>query len=278
MGDSSDNVKGVPGIGEKTAVKLIKEYGSVEQLLKSPKSDEKIMAKISQNLETVKRARELVSLNESVPLKLSWDDCKLTTLDKNRLVPFLKRLEFHTMVTDLFAKGILATSKEEAEKFSENYLTIFKKEELVKLVKQLESVDRLAVDTETTGLNIQKSRLVGISLSWEKEFAAYIPVGHSYLGAPKQLSREEAIDILRPIFESERVQKIGQNLKFDYSILTQAGVRLKNIFFDTMIASYCLDPSKSSHRLKDLVPEYLGRIMMRIEELAAPKGKKSSSR
>lgn len=279
MGDASDNVPSVPGIGEKTALKLVQEHTSVEKLLEKPVNvSEKLKTKLFEYREQIQQAKKLVSLESSVPLQINWEACKLKPIDKTALVPFLKRLEFHSLVTELFSKGILSTSKEEIEKFSGNYETILSETQLKHLVQRLQSSKQFAIDVETTGLNIQKSELVGISVSWKKEFAAYIPLRHRYLGASKQLEIEKVLETLRPVLEDNAIKKIGQNLKFDYSILIQAGVKIKNIHFDTMIASYCLDPSKNSHRLKDLVPEFLGRPMMRIEELAPPASKRSASK
>ncbi len=129
----------------------------------------------------------------------------------------------------------------------------------------------LAVDVETTGLQIHRAELVGISMSWKPGRAAYIPVGHRTLHAPKQIKKEDAFKTLSPILQNPAVEKVGHNLKFDFSILCEEGLVLKNLYFDTMIASYCLDPSRPGHGLKDLASQYLNRNMTRLEELL-PKG------
>jgi len=151
-------------------------------------------------------------------------------------------------------------------------------DELKKLIRELSNVKRFSIDVETTGLDVHQHELVGISVSWKKEHAAYIPLRHRYLGAPKQLTLSIVRNHLKPVLEDASIEKVGQNLKFDLSFLAQEGIYLANIYFDTMIASYCLDPSRPSHRLKDLVSEFLNRDMTRIQELAPKKGKLLSAR
>ena len=268
MGDSSDNIPGVQGIGEKTAVKLIQDYGTIDNLLSNPNGlSEKLKEKILGAEEQIHKSRELVLLKSDVPIQVHWETCRTKPLDPNLVLPILKRLEFHRLVNDLFAKGLLRTPNDSVEKFTRNYKTILTEEDLKWLVETLKSSKRIAVDVETTGLDVYKHELVGISFSWKKEFAAYIPLGHRYLDAPRQLGTEKVLKELGPILEGSSIQKVGQNLKFDFSVLVQAGVRMKTLYFDTMIASYCLDPSRPSHRLKDLASEFLGRDMTRIQEL-----------
>lgn len=277
MGDHSDNVPGVQGIGEKTAIKLIADHGSVEKILQNPDGlSGKLKEKIIQSVEQIKKSKELVILKSDVPVTIDWEKCKTKAPNRDDLVPFLKRLEFHSLVNELFSKGTFSVSKEETKKFSGKYETIMTQEELTRFIQVLESQSRIAIDVETTGLDVHKHELVGISFSWKKEFAAYIPLRHRTLDAPKQLDPEEVLKRLRPLFENPAIQKVGQNLKFDFSFLAQAGLRMKNLHFDTMIASYCLDPSRSSHRLKDLAAEFLGRQMTRIEELAPSISKRRS--
>ena len=274
MGDSSDNIPGVEGIGEKTAVKLIQEYGSVQGLLAAPNGmPTKLKEKLAQSRDQIMKSRELVILREDVPLDVAWDKCKARCDNQATLLPVLKRLEFFKLISELFTKGSFKAPQGEIDKFSTNYSTVLTSQELDALVGNLKGVKRIAVDVETTGLDIQKLDLVGISLSWKKEFAAYIPVGHHYLGVPNQPGLKAVLDALRPILEDESVEKVGQNLKFDFSVLRKAGLRMKNLYFDTMIASYCLDPSKPSHRLKDLVSEFLQRDMTRIQELVPKSGR-----
>lgn len=278
MGDSSDNVPGVPGVGEKTAVKLIQDFGSVDGLMQNlDKLSVKLKDKIQNNKEQLFQSRKLCTLEMNVPIEIAWEKYQLKPLEQGKVVPLLKKLGFHNLLNDLFSKGILSTPKEEIEKFSAHYETILTKDQLDRLVQTLSPTEQIAIDVETTGLNIQRSELVGISVSWGKEFAAYIPLRHAYLGAPEQLSPDVVLNSLRPVLENKNIKKIGQNLKFDFSMLAEAGVRIKNLYFDTMLASYCLDPGRNSHGLKDLALEFLGRHMTRLEELVAKPSSRSKS-
>ena len=268
MGDSSDNIPGVPGVGEKTAVKLIQDFGSLDGLLKSlEKVQGKLKEKLDSSREHIARSRKLVQLETEAPVDVDWDACRLRPQAPETLVPFLKRMEFFRLLNDLFAKGVLATPQAETQKFAERYETVLGERQLKELADRLKASKRFAFDVETTGLNLETARLVGISFAWAPGEAAYLPVGHDYLGVPEQLPLEKALKALRPALEDEKIPKVGQNLKFDYSVLAMHGVRAQNLHFDTMIASYCLDPARASHRLKDLASEFLGRTMTRIEEL-----------
>lgn len=279
MGDSSDNVPGIKGIGEKTAVRLIQDYGSVDELLKNLN---RLSGKIKELFDLYKgqlqKSRELLVLNTHAPIHVDWESCRVQTPKRDVLIPFLKKMEFHKLVSDLISKGMISAPKEETKNISSHYETILNKEQLAQLVQTLNSAEKFAIDVETTGLDVKKSELVGISISWENDFAAYIPLRHSYLGVPEQLHVKEVVESLKPLLENDSIKKVGQNLKFDFSFLTQAGIRMKNLYFDTMVASYCLDPSRNSHGLKDLALEYLGRNMVRIEELVAPSSSRSRSR
>lgn len=268
MGDHSDNVPGVPGVGEKTAVKWIQEYGSVENLLKhtedlSPKMREKVL----EAQETLKMGRELIKLHYDVPLKLDWEHCRIRLQEAQNLVPLFQRLQFNSLINDLTAKGVISRPAGQPAPADTHYETVLTEEAFDAVVNKISSVTAFAIDLETTGLDPQKCDIVGISLSWEKNRAVYIPVGHHYLGAPQQLSAEKVYQKLKPVLENASIRKIGQNIKFDYAFLMKNGIALANHYFDTMVASYCLDPSRKSHGLKDLAQELLGRSMTRIDEL-----------
>lgn len=277
MGDSADNIPGVEGVGEKTAVKIVQENGSIENLLNDPKGlSDKLRGKIESSKAAIEKSLQLVILKEDVPVEVDWNKLTVKPFEKDRLLPFLQKYEFNGIVKDLYAKGIFSSDPGAEEKFSQNYRTVLTKEDLKKLLSGLNGAKRVAVDVETTGLRLFQSELVGISLSWKKGEAAYIPVGHRYLGAPNQIEKKEALNALRPVLEDPSVHKVGQNLKFDFSILAAEGLKIQNLAFDTMVASYCLNPSRISHGLKDLAGEFLGRNMTRIEELL-PAGTKKSS-
>ncbi|OGR83224.1 MAG: DNA polymerase I [Elusimicrobia bacterium RIFCSPLOWO2_01_FULL_54_10] len=278
MGDSSDNIPGAPGVGEKTAVKLIQENGSVEDLLRGPKGvTDKLREKILTSRKLIEMSRELVQLRDDAPVKMDWDHFKVKAQDQGRLLPVLERLEFKTIIRDFFSKGVFETDKKVEVEHSKNYQTILSEGELKTLAGKLGKSDSIAVDVETTGLRLFHSELVGISVSWEKGHAAYIPLAHRTLSAPRQIPKAKVFEALRPVFENPKIKKIGQNIKFDYSMLAAEGLGLKNIHFDTMVAAYVLDPSRPSYGLKDLASEFLGRQMTRLEELVPKEVKKASA-
>ncbi len=276
IGDHSDNVPGVPGVGEKTAVKWIQDFGSVDNLLQNTgKLTEKMREKVLASRETLKMGRELIQLNESVPLPVEWADMKVNLKEAPELVPLFRKLQFNSLINDLTLKGVLSSAPS-APAADVQYTTVLSMEAVKDLAQKLGEREEFALDLETTGLNVRKLQVVGLSFAWEKDKAFYIPVGHRYLGAPDQPDLREVLNLLRPALENPKIRKIGQNLKYDYSVLRESGIETQNLYFDTMIASYCLDPSRKSHGLKDLVQEFLGRTMTRIEELFADSALKSS--
>lgn len=273
IGDSADNVPGVPGIGEKTASKLLQQYGSLDKILTLPDGlSEKIKISIDRNRGQIAQSKDLITLNSAAPIQVDWERCKVALAFPPELEVFCQRLEFYSLLAEVaqpkdIAKSSLGTVALE----NKAYETILSFADLDRLIQKLRAAGRFAVDVETTGLNIQKSHLVGISFSWAKDNAAYVPLGHRALGALPQLDVDSVIKKIKPILEDFNYAVVGHNLKFDYSILAQAGVRMRNMAFDTLIASYCLDPSKNSHKLKDLAAEILGARMTRFNELFSGK-------
>jgi DNA polymerase-1 len=249
-GDSSDNVPGVPGIGEKTAVELIREFGSVEQLLASL---DQLKGKRRDNLATyaeqARLSRELVTLRDDVPLELDYASFALTPPDRQALTRLFKELEFHKLLQEF-------SSEQQAS--AAGYRCVLTREELAALAAALRAAGRFAVDTETTGLDPLRAELVGLSFAVTPGSGWYLPLGHHYLGVPEQLPRPLVLDTLRPLLEDPALAKIGQNIKFDALVLARAGVELQGVETDTMIASYLAQPAAKSHGLDALASDLLG--------------------
>ena len=262
-GDSSDNVPGVPGIGEKTAVKLIQTHGSLENILdeSTPVTPPKLKEKLIQYKEQALLSRTLVTLDRKVPLDRSASDLKLQPKDGPRLKELFQELGFKKFLEDL-GEG------EPAEPpFPMDFRGITVWSELVAFVEKIKKVGRVSLDLETTSEDPMRAEIVGISLAYEEGRAVYIPVGHTYLGAPEQLPLSRVLDLLKGIMEDPSIEKIGQNIKYEWIILKRYGLAYKGKAFDTMIASYLLNPSRRTHNLTQIAQDYLNRRLTTYKEV-----------
>ena len=260
-GDSSDNIPGVPGIGEKTAIALLQEFGTLEKLL--ARGDEvkgKKGEKLREFAEQARLSRRLATIDCSVPLAYTFDDFALTAPDDRRLAALFKEYGFTTMLKELPGRATLST---------EQYRTVLTEEELNRLVADLQGADSFALDLETTSLNPREAKIVGVSLSFREHEAYYIPVGHQYDGAPEQPELDRVLELLRPLITDPARRIIGQNLKYDYQIFRQYGFTLAGIWCDTMLASYLLNPGRSSHGLDSLAAQFLDHKMISFHEVTA---------
>lgn len=269
MGDASDNVPGIPGVGEKTALELIQQFGDLESVLANA---HKVKRKnISQNLkehsDLARLSKKLVTIETSVPFELDLNSLSRREFNLPELKELFKELEFTRFLQEI-------TSREAQEET--RYLTIEKEEEIKEILSRIEIKGEFAIDTETSSLNPIEAELVGISLSLEKGEAFYIPVGHKGEDKDKNLDIDFVLKNFKKILEDERINKIGQNLKFDFEVLKNYGIELKGIHFDTMIGSYLLNPSSRQHRLSNLALEYLDYKMTPISDLIGS-GKKQKS-
>ncbi len=264
-GDSADNVPGVPGIGPKTAVKLIQTYGSMAALyeqiesVSSPKQREKLLNHKDQAL----LSRKLVTIDTHAPVEFNMDDLKATSPDEEALATLFQELEFRQLQHE-FQKA--------EEQPAVEYRAILTSEELDALVKRLEKSSLITIDTETTSQNPMAATLVGVSVALKPFEAFYIPCGHRYMGAPDQLKWTHIRDRLQPILENEKIAKVGQNIKYDWTVLKRHGADLKGVAFDTMLASYLLNPSKRAHNLDQIALDFLGHKNISYSEVAG-KGK-----
>lgn len=263
MGDTSDNVPGIPGIGEKTAIKLIQEHGTLEKLLASAGSVKgKVGTLLATYAQSARDSWALVSLHHEVPLNVDWNACQVHPPNPATLTPFLQRMEFSGLLKDL-----VPTSPVAVDTSDRNYQTLVTEADLKKWVAAAAKSDKVAVDVETTGLDPLRAALVGISLSYQKDSACYIPVGHRGLNAPTQLPLVTVQKYLAPLLKGDHPKVYGHNLKFDAVILERHGIAIGKLHCDTMVASYVLNPSRNGHGLKDLALEFLNERMTPIEQL-----------
>lgn len=263
-GDTSDNIPGVPGIGEKTAIKLIQEFGSLDELLaRAGEVKGKMGEKLREFADQARLSRRLATIDCQVPIHYRLDDFALSPPDNKRLAELFKEYGFTTLMKELTSTATLST---------EQYRAILDKPAFERLLVELQTVPAFAVDLETTSLNPLEAEIVGISVSCREHEAVYIPVGHRYPGAPDQLDKQEVLTALTPLLTDPAHPKIGQNLKYDYQVFRVNGVEMEGIWFDTMLASYLLNPARSSHGLDSLSVEHLDHKMISYAEVTG-KGK-----
>ena len=272
MGDKIDNVPGVPGIGENTAIKLIAEHGGLENLLKAaPSLSGRFGTLLQAHAEAARESRALVTLEGDVPMEVNLEDCAVKPPEFRAITTFLQRMEFFSLL-----KEIVPTQATLVDTSQRDYQTILTETQLAQWVKQALESDRLAIDVETTSLDALRAGLVGISMSVRPGAACYIPICHTAMGEPKQLPLETVQNHLRPLLAGDKPLIYGHNLKFDATVLKRHGMPIKTLRCDTMLASYVLNPSRNGHGLKDLVLELIHEPMTTIDQLIG-KGAKQIS-
>lgn len=265
MGDSSDNIPGVPGIGEKTAKELLMEFGSIEALLarleevKRPKLRENIR----QHAEVARQSRLLATIDLATPVNVTLQDLSLGEPHVEALRTLYEELEFRAD-----AQSLGSAARAHTPAVEKHYRTILTLAELDLEIAALHQVSGFAIDTETTSQDPMRATLVGISLAHQPHSAVYIPLRHSYLGVPPQLEAHLVLERLRPLLEDPVVPKYGQNIKYDYIVLKRAGVTMRGMAFDTMVAGYLLNPSRRMNNLEALAQEYLSYTPLSYEDVA----------
>ncbi len=263
-GDSSDNIPGVPGVGEKTAAKLIREYGSLDALIaRSGEIKGKTGERIREFADQARLSRRLATIDRATPIEYRYEDLALTPPDNRRLAELFREYGFTTLMKELTSEASLPTA---------DYRTIMTEQEFDLLLADLGKAPAFALDLETTSLNPLEAEIVGISFSFREHEACYLPVGHRYDGAPRQLGLERVLEKLAPLLADPARPKIGQNIKYDYQVLRSSGLEIEGLWFDTMVSSYLLNPVRSGHGLDSLAVEYLDHKMISYEEVAG-KGK-----
>ncbi|HDU8610116.1 TPA: DNA polymerase I [Morganella morganii] len=302
MGDSSDNIPGVPGVGEKTAQALLQGLGSLDDIYAdldkiaglSFRGAKTLAPKMETNKEMAYLSYTLATIKTDVELDRTWDSLALTEPDLDKLHALFTQYEFKRWISDLENGGWLAKKSTRSapskaavtaavqtpaapaatpEISSENYETILDEEALNRWAQILREAGEFAFDTETDSLDNLSARLVGMSFAAKAGHAAYVPIGHDYLDAPDQLLTEQVLRVMKPILEDEKIRKIGQNLKFDRGIMENYGVELRGIAFDTMLESYVLNSVAGRHDMDSLADRHLNYKTTTFEDIAG-KGKK----
>ena len=295
MGDSADNFPGCPGVGEKTAAKLINQFGSIDNMLQH--TDEikgKLREKVENAVEDIKMSKFLATIRTDVPMQLDLDELKVEQPDETKLRAIFEELEFKTLINKFLNKGESKpkTDNNQLDLFAENttndsdepknakfesikttqheYKLVENEEELRQICDFFITKESVSIDTETTSTDAISAELVGLSFSVEEKKAFYVAIPANYEEALK------IVQIFKPLYESDKIMKIGQNIKYDYEVLTRYGVTLQGKMFDTMIAHYLIQP-ELHHNMDYMAETLLGYQTIHIEELLGPKGKKQKN-
>jgi DNA polymerase-1 len=262
MGDTTDNIPGVPKVGPKTAVKWLAEHDTLDEImLKAEHFTGKVGENLRNSLKDLPLSRELVTLKLNVPLPFSITDLQKSASDDAALLELFKRLEFKTWLSELLIK------QEETHPATVNYQTLLTKEEFDKWVQQLKKAKIFALNTETTSRNPQNAELIGISFALAQA-AVYVPVAHDYLGAPQQLTRDYVLNAIKPLLSEQNKTIVGHNLKYDISVLANYQIVINANLADVMLESYVLDSTSSRHDLESLSLKFLGKRNTLYEDIA----------
>ena len=291
LGDKSDNIPGVPGVGEKTALGLLQGIGGLDDIY--TRLDEvaglgfrgaKTMSpKLAENKELAYLSYKLATIKTDVEMPVHLSELKNGEPDHSALLSLFQDMEFKSWIEEAQTNNNqqsapaansesklddLVEAAADAPAIVKNYQLILTESELTAWIEKINHADLVAVDTETTSLDYMRAQLVGISLSTAPGEAAYIPFAHDYMGAPEQLKPEFVLDSLKPYLEDPALKKVGQNLKYDMSVLAQHGITLRGIAFDTMLESYVLDSVASRHDMDSLALNYLNEETIKFADVA----------
>ena len=278
VGDTSDNIPGVPKVGIKTAAKWLNEFGDIGKIIENAES---IKGKVGENLRSslgdLDRNIELVSLKNDVDIGVSFNNLLEQKADNDKLLQLFEEFGFKApVVTSPVAKR--DSSSEEEQKVPENlnYKTVFNEQDLTSWAKDIDKCSHFAIDTETDSLDTITANLVGISLSTKEGAGCYIPIGHKYDGCPKQLKLDQVQKIIGKTIEKNAHKAIGQNLKFDIPILSRHGIKLDQFLADTMLMSYVLNSTATRHGMDKLAEYYLNYQTTKYSDVAGTASKEIS--
>ncbi|MBT5795865.1 MAG: DNA polymerase I [Porticoccaceae bacterium] len=291
LGDKSDNIPGVPGVGEKTALGLLQGIGGLDAIyarldeisVLEFRGAKKMAPKLEEHRDLAYLSYQLATIKTDVEMPLNISQLHNSPADEQGLAKLFADMEFKTWVAESdkrnSPRGVERDSSAQAKPalpevefvpvdIVKDYETVLTEDQLSAWVERIKAADLIAVDTETTSLNYMVADLVGISIAVDAGQAAYIPFGHDYLGVPEQLSRDRVIAHLKPLLENPSIKKVGQNIKYDMSIFAQHGIALKGIEFDTMLESYILDSVATRHDMDSLADKYLGEQTIKFTDIA----------
>jgi DNA polymerase-1 len=273
MGDTVDNIPGVPKVGPKTAAKWLNEYGSLDELIaKAEEVKGKVGENLRDSLEQLPLSRALTQIKCDVDLPLHFADLVPTEPDVAVLGKFYHEFEFKSWLEEVEPVGgandAVGANEVVQEQVETDYDLILDEGQLSEWVQRLSEQELFAIDTETTSVNYMDAELVGFSFAVSPGRAAYLPVAHDYPGAPDQISLETAITALRPVLENSAIAKVGQNLKYDMSVLARYGVAIEGPIHDTMLQSYVLNSVATRHNMDALAGYYLDRKTIHFEDVA----------
>ncbi|MGB5887964.1 MAG: DNA polymerase I [Acinetobacter venetianus] len=305
MGDASDGIMGVPGVGAKTAAKLLTEYGSLNNIIANvDQLKGKISQNIKDNLDNIKIDHQLASIVCDLDLALDWHDLKLSNPNVDQLRDLYTELEFRNQLQSLdhpnnpnssayqqTSKSIVKAEQKTEQVATEDhanlssqddqlgtatYHTVLTQQDWDALFQRMQQADHFAIDTETTNLDYRFAELVGFSIAFDANDAYYVPVAHDYEGAPEQLNREQVLAQIKPILENDNVRKIGHHLKYDAHIFANHGIHIQGWYFDTMLASYVFNAAATRHGMDDVARVYLSHLTTTFEQIAG-KGAKQKT-
>ena len=269
MGDTADNIPGIPKVGPKTASKWLKQYETLDNLVAH--ADEikgKVGESLRDNLDQLPLSRELTTIKCDVELDLAISDLSMRPAQTDKLEQIYIEMEFKTWLSNLSTEDVGDAGTQTVKPQREaKYETVLDKKSFEVWLKKLDKAEQFAFDTETTSLNYMKARVVGVSFAVEVGEAAYVPFAHDYMDAPTQLSEQDVLGGLKSLLEDDNKKKIGQNLKYDAHVLANHGITLKGIAQDSMLESYVLDSTKR-HGMDDLALRLLGYNTIHFEDIA----------
>lgn len=291
LGDKSDNIPGVPGVGEKTALGLLQGIGGLDAIYSRLdeisvlefRGAKKMAPKLEEHRDLAYLSYQLATIKTDVEMPLNISQLQNSPADEQGLAALFADMEFKTWVAESdksnSPRGVERASSAQAKPalpeveivpadIVKDYETVLTEGQLSAWVERIKAADLVAVDTETTSLNYMVADLVGISIAVDAGQAAYIPFGHDYLGVPEQLSRDRVMAHLKPLLENPSIKKVGQNIKYDMSIFAQHGIALKGIEFDTMLESYVLNSVATRHDMDSLADKYLGEQTIKFTDIA----------
>lgn len=287
MGDKVDNIPGVPGIGEKTALSLLQNMGNLKAIYANLEAvreldfrgAKKMPEKLAENKALAELSYELATIKCDVDLDIEVEELKHQPQDREALLTLFKQFEFRSWISELesgspdqtVTSGSAVVKNDISNQ--QDYQCILNKADWQTWLKKLQDADLFAFDTETTSLVYLDARIVGVSFAVKPGEAAYLPLKHDYAGAPEQLDYDEVIQDLKPLLEDPNKLKVGQNLKYDRHVLLNHGIDLRGIAHDTMLESYVLDSTATRHDMDSLAKKYLDRDTIHFEDIAG-KGKK----